>query len=174
MAQLLRVAIAGASGRMGRMLIEAVDAADDLQLAGALDMPGSPALGQDAAAFLGRTSGVAIAAEDHRRAEDPIVLGAMRRRGVGDMDGLDHWWNAKPPGSSHAPVRVDSYEGRSGRLAARLRELGIKSEVSAPVVVNGEMWGALIAGTDQAEPQPADTEARGLKKSSARGVNRHK
>ncbi len=61
---------------------------------------------------------------------------------------------------SHAPVRVDSYEGRSGRLAARLRELGIKSEVGAPVVVNGEMWGALIAGTDQAEPQPADTEAR--------------
>ena len=61
---------------------------------------------------------------------------------------------------SHAPVRVDSYEGRSGLLAARLRELGIKSEVGAPVVVDGEMWGALIAGTDQAEPQPADTEAR--------------
>jgi PAS domain S-box-containing protein len=61
---------------------------------------------------------------------------------------------------SHAPVRVDSYEGRSGRLAARLRELGIRSEVGAPVVVDGEMWGALIAGTDQAEPQSADTEAR--------------
>jgi len=61
---------------------------------------------------------------------------------------------------SHAPVRVDSYEGRSGRLAARLRELGIRSEVGAPVVVDGEMWGALIAGTDQAEPQPAGTEAR--------------
>jgi GAF domain-containing protein len=61
---------------------------------------------------------------------------------------------------SHAPVRVDSYEGRSGLLAARLRELGIKSEVGAPVVVDGEMWGALIAGTDRAEPQPADTEAR--------------
>ena len=63
MAQLLRVAIAGASGRMGRMLIEAVGAADDLQLAGALDVAGSPALGQDAAAFLGRTSGVAITAD---------------------------------------------------------------------------------------------------------------
>jgi 4-hydroxy-tetrahydrodipicolinate reductase len=34
----LRVAIAGASGRMGQMLIEAVDAADDLVLAGKLDV----------------------------------------------------------------------------------------------------------------------------------------
>jgi 4-hydroxy-tetrahydrodipicolinate reductase len=59
----LRVAVAGASGRMGRMLIEAIAAADDLVLAGALDVAGSPAIGQDAAAFLGRTSGVTITTE---------------------------------------------------------------------------------------------------------------
>ena len=45
-----RVCIAGASGRMGRMLIEAVQTADDCTLTGALDQPGSAALGQDAAA----------------------------------------------------------------------------------------------------------------------------
>ena len=56
----LRVAVAGASGRMGRMLIEAIRASGDCVLAGALDMPGSPCLGQDAAAFLGHTSGVLI------------------------------------------------------------------------------------------------------------------
>jgi 4-hydroxy-tetrahydrodipicolinate reductase len=54
------IAIAGASGRMGRMLIEAVHAADDCQLAGALDLPASPAIGNDATAFLGHASGVAI------------------------------------------------------------------------------------------------------------------
>ena len=59
----LRVAVAGASGRMGRMLIEAIQAADDCVLAGALDIPGSPALGQDAAAFLGQTSGVPIVSD---------------------------------------------------------------------------------------------------------------
>jgi 4-hydroxy-tetrahydrodipicolinate reductase len=59
----LRIAIAGASGRMGRMLIEAVLQSGDCQLAGALDVPGSPALGQDATAFLGRTSGVAIVSD---------------------------------------------------------------------------------------------------------------
>ncbi len=58
-----RVCIAGASGRMGRMLIEAVQAADDCALGGALDLSHSPALGQDAAAFLGQASGVAIAAD---------------------------------------------------------------------------------------------------------------
>jgi 4-hydroxy-tetrahydrodipicolinate reductase len=55
-----RVAIAGASGRMGRMLIEAVTASSDLVLGGALDIAGSVSLGDDATAFLGRTSGVVI------------------------------------------------------------------------------------------------------------------
>lgn len=58
--QPLRIAVAGASGRMGRMLIEALAAADDMRLAGALDIPGSASLGQDAAAFLGQPAGVVI------------------------------------------------------------------------------------------------------------------
>jgi 4-hydroxy-tetrahydrodipicolinate reductase len=59
----MKIAIAGSSGRMGRMLIEAVLSSDDLQLHGALDVPGSPALGQDAGALLGRTTGVPIRAD---------------------------------------------------------------------------------------------------------------
>lgn len=57
------IAVAGASGRMGRMLVEAVLASPDCRLSGALDVPGSPALGQDAGAFLGRTTGVAVTAD---------------------------------------------------------------------------------------------------------------
>jgi 4-hydroxy-tetrahydrodipicolinate reductase len=60
---MLRIAVSGASGRMGRMLVEAVLASDDCLLAGALDVAGSPALGQDAGAFLGRPTGVAIGAD---------------------------------------------------------------------------------------------------------------
>ena len=59
----LRVAVAGASGRMGRMLIEAVVATDDLLLCGALDVEGSAGLGQDAALFLGQASGVVITSD---------------------------------------------------------------------------------------------------------------
>ena len=54
------IAIAGASGRMGQMLVEAVRAADDCQLAAALDRADSPAIGQDAGAFGGQSTGVLI------------------------------------------------------------------------------------------------------------------
>ena len=62
-AQPCRITVAGASGRMGRMLIEAVRASGDCVLAGALDQRGSPAVGTDAAAFLGQSSGVLITAD---------------------------------------------------------------------------------------------------------------
>jgi 4-hydroxy-tetrahydrodipicolinate reductase len=58
-----KIVIAGASGRMGRALIEAVLSSDDLKLHAALDQPDSPALGSDAGAPLGRATGVAIGAD---------------------------------------------------------------------------------------------------------------
>ncbi|BCO29106.1 4-hydroxy-tetrahydrodipicolinate reductase [Rhodoferax lithotrophicus] len=57
------ICVAGASGRMGRMLIEAVSKADDCKLSGALDVTTSPAVGVDPAAFLGIHSGIAITAD---------------------------------------------------------------------------------------------------------------
>ncbi len=58
----LRIAIAGASGRMGRMLVETVLEAPDAELVGALDVAGLPSIGRDAGEFLGRRTGVAITA----------------------------------------------------------------------------------------------------------------
>lgn len=69
-----RVAVAGASGRMGRMLIEAVRNAPDCRLAGALDVAASPAIGSDAGAFLGFASGVAIQADLRAGLQDAQVL----------------------------------------------------------------------------------------------------
>jgi PAS domain S-box-containing protein len=59
-----------------------------------------------------------------------------------------------------APGRFDTYEGASGELAALLRQRGVRSEVGAPVLVDGRVWGALIAGTDDSEPLPAGLEQR--------------
>ena len=72
--RVLRVAVAGASGRMGRMLIEALRASDDMVLAGALDVAASPAIGSDATAFLGHASGVAITAYLRTGLKDADVL----------------------------------------------------------------------------------------------------
>jgi 4-hydroxy-tetrahydrodipicolinate reductase len=58
-----RIAVAGASGRMGHMLIEAIRATTDCRLTGALDIAASPAIGNDAAAFLGHASGVPVSAD---------------------------------------------------------------------------------------------------------------
>jgi 4-hydroxy-tetrahydrodipicolinate reductase len=60
---MIRIAIAGASGRMGRMLVESVLEAPDAELVGALDIASSPALGRDAADFLGRLSNVSISSD---------------------------------------------------------------------------------------------------------------
>jgi 4-hydroxy-tetrahydrodipicolinate reductase len=57
------ITVAGASGRMGHMLIEAIHHADDCRLVGALDMAQSAALGHDASAFLGSSSGVLVTAD---------------------------------------------------------------------------------------------------------------
>ena len=61
--QRLRVAVVGASGRMGQALIAAVAASPDLVLTGALDVAASSSIGHDAAAFLGQQSGVRIGAD---------------------------------------------------------------------------------------------------------------
>ena len=62
---MLNIAVAGAGGRMGQMLIEAVLASADCRLSGALDVAASPAMASDAGSFLGNTTGVVITADLH-------------------------------------------------------------------------------------------------------------
>ena len=104
----MRIAIAGASGRMGQMLIEAVRAADARALAGALDRADSPALGQDAGAFAGGASGVPVTADldaglrgarvliDFTRPEATLAhLAACRRLGVAMVIGTTGFSDAQ-------------------------------------------------------------------------------
>ena len=60
---MMRIAIAGATGRMGKMLIEAVLNCTDAELVGALEHDSCPLLGEDAGAFLGKKTGVAITSD---------------------------------------------------------------------------------------------------------------
>ncbi len=59
----MRIAIAGATGRMGRTLIEAVLKDSSLVLAGALEVAGHPGLGKDAADGLGSHTGIAVTSD---------------------------------------------------------------------------------------------------------------
>jgi 4-hydroxy-tetrahydrodipicolinate reductase len=69
-----RIAVAGASGRMGQMLIDAIRAADDCRLSGALDIASSPAIGQDAGSFSGQPTGVLITPDLRAGLADSQVL----------------------------------------------------------------------------------------------------
>ena len=70
----VRLAIAGAGGRMGQALVEAALADSAVALASALDVPGSPALGRDAGERIGRVTGVTIGSDVPRALADADVL----------------------------------------------------------------------------------------------------
>lgn len=117
----LRLAIPGASGRMGRMLIEAISATPDCVLAGATDIATSPALGQDAGAPIGLRTGVAITADaaagfapaqviiDFTRPEGTLAhLATCRELGLGAVIGTTGFTPEQKAGiaahAQHIPI----------------------------------------------------------------------
>jgi len=61
---------------------------------------------------------------------------------------------------SGRPARMESYEHASGESATIIRELGIRSSVGAPIVVDGQLWGVMIASSTSPAALPADSESR--------------
>ncbi|MDP1741222.1 MAG: 4-hydroxy-tetrahydrodipicolinate reductase [Polaromonas sp.] len=111
----LRIAVAGASGRMGHMLIEAIRLSPDCVLTGALDVAASPAIGEDATAFLGQKSGVLIQSDiasglkdaqlliDFTRPEGTMAhLAACRAMGVKLVTGTTGFSDAQKAGIAAA------------------------------------------------------------------------
>jgi signal transduction histidine kinase len=58
------------------------------------------------------------------------------------------------------PARLDDYERASDEIATIIQEMGVRSSVGAPIVVDGQPWGALISSSTQPSPLPSDTESR--------------
>jgi PAS domain S-box-containing protein len=56
--------------------------------------------------------------------------------------------------------RLDDWTNASGAVADMARSLRIRSTVASPIVVEGRLWGTMIAATSQSEPLPAGTESR--------------
>jgi signal transduction histidine kinase len=57
-------------------------------------------------------------------------------------------------------ARVNSYENAAGRAATRMRALGVRSGIGAPIILNGRVWGVAVVGSQRPEPMPPDTVAR--------------
>jgi PAS domain S-box-containing protein len=57
------------------------------------------------------------------------------------------------------PARIDHYdEQASGEVGRTGTRVGVRSAAGAPIIIDGRLWGAMIAGSD--EPLPPDTESR--------------
>jgi signal transduction histidine kinase len=57
-------------------------------------------------------------------------------------------------------ARMDSWESAAGSIAERVRMLGLRSRVGAPIVVDERVWGMAVVGNSQPDPLPPDTEER--------------
>jgi signal transduction histidine kinase len=119
-------------------------------------------------------------AEEMARCLHVELAGVLRYEADGTPIRLAYnepWWPSLPIGE---PVTVE-FESvaatvlRTGRAAridvlnnaveatadgSRLRELGIRSMVAAPIMVDARMWGLAVVGSSWPESLPADTEAR--------------
>jgi 4-hydroxy-tetrahydrodipicolinate reductase len=128
----MNIAIAGASGRMGRMLIEHVLNTEGVSLAGALDVPGSPALGQDAGLLLGRQTGVAISAD-----VEAVLAGAGCLIDFTRPEGtLAHVAAAKKLGVKMVIGTTGFDEAGKAALAEAARSIGIVFAANFSVGVN--------------------------------------
>uniref|UniRef100_UPI003F9B47EE GAF domain-containing sensor histidine kinase n=1 Tax=Mycobacterium sp. TaxID=1785 RepID=UPI003F9B47EE len=57
-------------------------------------------------------------------------------------------------------ARIDRWEGAAGPIAQRVRELGVRSRIGAPIVVDERLWGIAVVATTELDPLPPDTEGR--------------
>ena len=118
---------------------------------------------EEVASVLGVTTTNLVRYEDDGTA---TVVGAWAQEGAPLMPvasiplPLDGATVAPRVQRSGRTVRVDDYGGLDDVLARRLREVGIRSAVGAPIVVAGRLWGAVIAADARPYHLPADAEQR--------------
>ena len=154
----VRVAILGATGRMGRSLLRAIHESTEFEVVGALASPESPALGQDAGdiAGLNRRYGVAVTADPRialERAEVAVDftlpgtvaahVAAALERGCALLvgtTGLDAEANAMLRGAAESiPVLVAANTSLGVNLLAQLVE---KAAASLPPEYDIEIFEA--------------------------------
>jgi signal transduction histidine kinase len=86
------------------------------------------------------TDGRHLSVGSRSPSEETSVAGAVRKTG--------------------RPARQENYDQASPQISAQARALGIHSSVAAPIVLEGHLWGVLIASSTTDDALPADTESR--------------
>ena len=84
----------------------------------------------------------------------------LEKMTVGERFSLDGDSVAAMVLRSGGAARMDSHDNADGAAAARIRELGLRSAVGAPIVVDSRVWGAAVAGSSRSDAFPPSAEQR--------------
>jgi GAF domain-containing protein len=119
--------------------------------------------GEQSAALLGAAIGAVLRFLGEERA---VVLSSWREAGTRGLP-VNAEVDFESPHSALArvratrrPARLDSYELGRGELPRYMRATGVRGSLVAPVLVDGELWGALAVSTIREEPFPLGSEQR--------------
>jgi signal transduction histidine kinase len=113
----------------------------------------------------GRLLGADFAAMGRYESDDAVTLVAAWSR-TGDPFPVGNRWTLEGENISTfvlrtgRTARIDDFADLPGPLAADARARGTRSEVGAPVVVEGRIWGLMVAGLAMNRLLPPDAEAR--------------
>ena len=117
---------------MGHMLIEAIRESGDCLLAGALDVAASPAIGNDAAAFLGHASGVAVSSDLRvGLANASVLIDFTRPEGT-----LAHLEVCRALGVNAVIGTTGFSDAQKAKIAAAARDIAIVMAPNMSVGVN--------------------------------------
>jgi signal transduction histidine kinase len=121
------------------------------------------AAGEQSAVLLGAASGAVLRFLGEERA---VVLSSFREPGTRGLP-VNAEVDFEGPQSAlvkvratRRPARLDSFEFGRGELPRYMRASGVRGALAAPVLVDGEVWGALAVSTILEDPFPPGTEKR--------------
>ena len=128
----LKIAIAGASGRMGHALLESVLRSSDLKLAAALERAGHASLGKDAGELIGSPCGTKIASDVAKAAAAADVLVDFTL-----PDGaMEHLAACRKQGTKMVIGTTGFSDAQKKEIAAAAKEIGIVMAPNFSVGVN--------------------------------------
>jgi signal transduction histidine kinase len=96
--------------------------------------------------------GTATVVASWSRAGDPAPLGTRRPLGGNNLTTI--------VARDRRPARMESYADASGPAGGVAREVGFRSAVGTPIIVQGSLWGVMVTASADEHPLAAGTEAR--------------
>jgi PAS domain S-box-containing protein len=145
--------IAGEQAALRRVATLAARESSPVELLGAVAEEAARVLEAEAIGMLRfEPDGTATLVAQSRTPWDPPPLGSRFA-----LDGQNVVVSVHRTGRA---ARMDDWGRATGPVAAMAHALGVRSSVATPIVVEGRLWGAMIAATSQSKALPADTESR--------------